>query len=60
MELEYYKVEKQHKGVETCPYNDACRCDYYQRSSCYRCGWNPKVAKARAERMMGLRKKAGV
>jgi hypothetical protein len=60
MELEYYKVQKYEKGLETCKYNDACRCDRYQRMLCNRCGWNPKVAQARNERIFGKGDKVGV
>lgn len=55
MELQYYKVQsyqKNDRGVETCPHNDACQCDRYQRRDCYRCGWNPKVAQRRSEMVM--------
>ena len=51
MELEYIKVEKQpKKGAQQCPHNEACRCYVKQ---CYKCGWHPTVAKARAEKVRG-------
>ncbi len=54
MELQYIKCGKynQVRGVETCQYNDGCQCDRYQRKECYRCGWNPKVAQRRAEKLL--------
>lgn len=48
MQLEYIKVEKQPKGPFQCPHNEGCAC---KRKECHKCGWNPKVAKARAERV---------
>lgn len=48
MELEYYKVQKKEKAPIVCPHNEACRCLV---KDCYHCGWHPKVAKMRAERL---------
>lgn len=53
VELVYIKNDpdwkkKKERKYKTCPYNDACRCS---EATCKRCGWNPKVAKARMERM---------
>ena len=53
MELQYYKVQKNQRGVETCQYNVGCRCDSWQRAMCHRCGWNPKVAQKRSEKILG-------
>lgn len=54
MELQYVKSGqyKDFRGIQTCQYNDACQCDRYHRKECYRCGWNPKVAKRRAEKLL--------
>ncbi len=53
MELQYYKVQRVGRGVETCPHNEACQCDRWQRALCHRCGWNPKVAQKRFAKLMG-------
>ena len=53
MELQYVKVQKFDRGVLTCPYNEGCQCTSYQRVGCYRCGWNPKVAQKRSEKILG-------
>ncbi len=60
MELQYLKVQNFKKDVEDCKYNDACRCNRYQRAMCHRCGWNPKVEQARTERILNQRKAAEV
>lgn len=41
-------MNKQEKGVlrDSCIYNDGVICK--NKSQCYRCGWNPKVARRRA------------
>ena len=52
MELQYVKVH-QYDTPKTCQYNDGCCCNTYQRSGCYRCGWNPKVVEKRMEKLMG-------
>ena len=41
------KVKESRKSTK-CHYNDGCECD---KRDCKRCGWNPKVAKARLEKM---------
>lgn len=51
MKLEYIKNDpdwKKNKSYKStsCPYNDGCFCT---TKDCWRCGWNPKVAKARKE-----------
>ena len=53
MELQYikndpdWKKKKSHKRKQ-CPYNEGCYC---HQKDCNRCGWNPKVAQARREKM---------
>lgn len=47
------ELEKE-DGRYPCLFNDGCHC--YERD-CYRCGWNPVVAKARLEQWL---KKMGV
>ena len=55
MELEYYKPAKYKKpAFYDCPHNEGCRC---KLKDCGRCGWNPKVAKAREDR---AKRKLGV
>lgn len=55
MELQYikndpnWKKKKSYKGVP-CPFNEGCSC---LKKECWKCGWNPKVAKARTEAMYG-------
>ena len=47
MELQYIKNDiKREGGKIVCRYNQECRCE---KLECYKCGWNPKVAKARQE-----------
>ena len=41
---------------KVCPHNDACECTEAQRQ-CWKCGWNPEVAKRRMAKML---KKKGV
>ena len=41
-----YKKKKKAKKRMVCPYNDACFC---YKKECYKCGWNPTVAKLRQE-----------
>lgn len=53
MVLEYVKVQHYERVLKPCPYNDGCRCDQYQRKKCYRCGWNPKVAQRRFDKLLG-------
>lgn len=60
MELQYYKVQKFKKDVMDCKYNEGCRCNRYQRAMCHRCGWNPRVAKARMDRILDQRRAAEV
>lgn len=57
MELVYIKNDpnwkkkrKSEVGIP-CKYNEGCACI---SRDCWRCGWNPKVAKARAEKVDGL------
>ena len=52
MVLEYYKVQRYEKP-KTCPHNDGCWCNSRQKRDCYRCGWNPNVAKRRFEEILG-------
>ena len=47
MKLEYVKVAHYEKD-RNCPYTDAVVCD---KKKCYKCGWNPKVAQARMEKI---------
>lgn len=49
MKLEYVKVANYEKET-VCPHNNACRCT---GRNCYRCGWHPKVAKKRLEKIYG-------
>lgn len=51
MELQYYKVQHFSRDPKPCQYNDACWCNDYQRRKCNGCGWNPKVAESRAEKL---------
>jgi hypothetical protein len=53
MELEYIKIKNYDRVQKPCPYNDGCHCDQYQRTRCYRCGWNPKVAEKRIAKILG-------
>lgn len=53
MELKYVKVANYVKPT-VCPHNDACRCEV---KNCYNCGWNPKVAKMRMDKILGRVKK---
>ncbi len=55
MELEYYKVTKQVKKPTVCPHNEGCQCI---TKDCYHCGWNPVVAKIRADRLQRKRTEA--
>lgn len=48
MQQEHIKVEKQSREPFQCPHNEACWCHIKE---CHKCGWHPKVAKARAERV---------
>ena len=52
IKLEYVKVANYTKEI-VCPHNDACRCT---ARNCSRCGWNPKVAKMRMEKILNGRK----
>ena len=55
MELVYYKPKRYKKPTfYDCPHNEGCRCKV---KDCYHCGWNPKVAEYRMDRIM---KKMGV
>ena len=42
------KWEKDIDGKWQCPYNEEVSCE---TRKCHKCGWNPRVAKARMERM---------
>ena len=49
MDLVYIKNDaKRDNGYRAydCPYNEGCRC---AKKECWKCGWNPTVAKERAE-----------
>ena len=48
MKLEYVKVASYIKPT-VCPHNSACRCTEH---NCYNCGWNPKVAKMRLDKIL--------
>lgn len=54
MELQYikndpgYKKKSYHKN-NPCPYNEGCAC---QKKECWKCGFNPKVAQARSDKML--------
>lgn len=57
MELEYVKVTKYYKPKRfVCPYNGACWCT---QKICRACGWNPKVAQRRKEKLLGRNKTYG-
>ena len=58
MELQYYRVQRVDSSVKTCEFNPACHCNGYQRIRCYRCGWNPKVAQKRLDKLVGKECKA--
>jgi hypothetical protein len=49
MKLEYVKIKGYTKDT-TCPHNDACRCT---KRECFKCGWNPTVAKMRLDKFRG-------
>ena len=52
MKLQYikndpdWKSKRKSEKSAPCPYNDGVHCD---TKDCWRCGWNPKVEKARKE-----------
>jgi hypothetical protein len=48
IKLEYVPVANYTKET-VCPHNAACRCTV---QNCFRCGWNPKVAKMRMEKIL--------
>ena len=53
MDLQYVPVRYYEKAKSyACPHNEGCACSVKQ---CHRCGWHPKVAKARMEKL-GIRK----
>lgn len=53
MELEYYKPQHYKKQeYYDCPHNEGCRCRW---KNCHKCGWNPKVADARMQKIMQAR-----
>lgn len=54
MKLEYVKVAHYDKN-RNCPHNDAVVCD---KKKCYKCGWNPTVAKARMEKIQTVEVKS--
>ena len=43
------------KDLPTCPMNDGVVCDPTHRT-CYACGWNPSIAKARINRYCSANK----
>lgn len=49
--LEYVKVASYQKPT-MCRYNEGCRCLV---RNCYNCGWNPKVAKLRMEKLLSAK-----
>lgn len=56
MELKYIKNDpdwkkkkREYQKSTPCPYNEGCQCT---KKDCWRCGFNPKVAKARTEKFM--------
>ena len=49
MKLERVKVANYVKET-VCKYNAACRCTV---KNCYYCGWNPKVARYRLNKLLG-------
>lgn len=56
MELQYYRVDKKIHGKYVCPHNDACRC---VQKNCGGCGWNPKVAKRRVDKLLAKEARHG-
>lgn len=46
----YHKFKTQNRYF-TCPHNDAVDCEQ-SKKKCYRCGWNPTVAKARMDKLL--------
>lgn len=51
IKLEYVKCNPYKKDRSfVCPHNDACRCEV---KNCYNCGWNPKVAQMRLDKILG-------
>jgi hypothetical protein len=58
MELQYIKNDpdwKKSRKNQPCPYNEGCHC---HKRECWKCGWNPKVAQARLEKIEQARKEA--
>lgn len=51
MKLEYVKCAHYEKDM-SCPHNEACRC---ASKNCHKCGWNPKVAEARMQKIRQAR-----
>jgi hypothetical protein len=51
--LEYVKVAHYTKDT-SCPHNEGLTC---REKNCYHCGWNPKVAAWRLEKIVEKRKK---
>ena len=47
IKLEYVKVAN-YKKQTVCKYNDGCQCEV---RNCYKCGWNPVVAKMRLAKL---------
>ena len=53
MELQYYKPQHYKKrGYHDCPHNEGCRCNV---KNCHKCGWHPKVAEARMQKIRQAR-----
>lgn len=50
MELQYYKVDPNYKKERqfVCPHNNEVMCDF---KKCHKCGWHPKTAKIRLDRI---------
>ena len=55
MKLEYVKVAHYTKD-KSCPHNDALVCDMRK---CWCCGWNPRVAQKRSEKILDKLAKEG-
>lgn len=49
MKPEFIKKEGQRGWQYQCPHNSECRC---RSMTCYKCGWNPEVAKQRSAKIL--------
>ena len=58
MELQYYKVDPNYHRERyfVCPHNDGVKCS---QKNCYNCGWYPKTAKYRFDKIVKAMQKVG-